>query len=115
MELYRKIARGEQGRDELLDELEDRFGPPPRAVHELLDVLTLKRRAEALRIQSIAARKGGLSIRLRQDSTVDVDKLVRLVSERDDLAFSPSGVLTVEGVAADDMVATCGALLESLS
>jgi transcription-repair coupling factor (superfamily II helicase) len=115
MELYRKIVRGEAGRDEIVAELEDRFGAPPTQVHELLDVLSLKRQAEALRIQSISARKGGLRIRLRQDSTVDVESLVRMVSEREDLAFSPSGVLTVAGVAPGEMVAVCRSLLEALS
>ena len=115
MELYRRIARGDSGRDEILAELEDRFGAPPREVHELLDVLSLKRQAEGLRIQSISARHSSLRIRLRQDSTVDVDTLVRLVSERDDLAFTPSGVLSLENVAPAGMVAAASDLLAELS
>ena len=79
----------------------DEFGEPPPEVHALLDVVALKRRAEALRVQAISARSGGLSIRLRQDTVIDIDRLVELVSERPDLSFSPSGVLTVREVPRD--------------
>jgi transcription-repair coupling factor (superfamily II helicase) len=114
MELYHRIASGDFVREEFISELEDRFGSPPEALGQLLDLAELKRVAEELRTQSISTRRGALRIRLRQDSLVEVDRLVRLVSERDELSFSPSGVLTVEGVEKTRMVEACFDLLSEL-
>jgi len=96
MELYRKIAAAEESEEEVLAELADRFGPPPPAVRTLVQVASLKRLAESLRIQSISAKGGELVIRLRRDARVDVDRLIELVSTRPGASFSPSGVLTLD-------------------
>jgi transcription-repair coupling factor (superfamily II helicase) len=95
MEIYRKLAAAESSREELLAELTDRFGRPPAAVEMLLDLVALKRDAERLRIQAISAAAGKLTFRLRRDSRVDVDRLIRFVSERPGASFSPTGVLTL--------------------
>jgi len=95
METYRNIVSGERGDEDILAELEDRFGPPPDEVRTLLDVARVKRMAEALRVQSIGAQKGALVIRLRQDARVDVDRLVEMMNQDPGIAFSPTGVLTV--------------------
>jgi transcription-repair coupling factor (superfamily II helicase) len=115
MELYRRIGRGDEPRDRLVSELSDRFGPPPEPVRRLLDVASLKRLAETLRVQSISSRSGALQIRLRQDTSIDVDRLVRMVSETEELSFSPSGVLSVSGVEPSRMVDTARQLLEGLN
>ena len=96
MELYRRIAAGEISDEEMIAELRDRFGPPPPQVYQLLGVAALKRRAEELRVQSVSLSGSKLQFRLRRDARVDVDHLVRLVSERPGMSFSPSGVLSVE-------------------
>ncbi len=114
MELYRRIAREERSRDRLVEELADRFGPPPAEVVRLLDVAELKRNAERLRVQSISARGRALRLRLRQDTLIDVERLVRMVSEDERLTFSPSGVLTVDSVQPAQMVAASRALLDAL-
>jgi transcription-repair coupling factor (superfamily II helicase) len=95
MEIYRKIAAGDAPDRDLLAELADRFGPPPPAVETLLAVGALKRVAEALRVQSVSAQGGALTIRLRRDARIDVDRLIELVSTRPGASFSPSGVLTL--------------------
>ncbi len=104
LELYRKIAAAEAGEEELLAELRDRFGPPPPEVLSLVELAALKRRAERLRVQSISASGRKLQIRLRSDAKVDVERLIRLVSESDDSTFSPSGVLSISGLAPDRML-----------
>ena len=95
MEIYRKLAAAEQSGEELLEELSDRFGPPPPAVHALLEVAALKRQAEELRVQSISARGRSLTIRLRRDAKIDVERLIEMVGESEGSSFSPTGVLTV--------------------
>ncbi len=96
MEIYRKLATAELPRQELLEELTDRFGRPPKSVLALLDLVDLKRAAEALRVQAISATGGQLIFRLRRDARIDVDRLIRYVSTRSGAAFSPTGVLTLD-------------------
>jgi transcription-repair coupling factor (superfamily II helicase) len=95
MEIYRKIAAADVAGEEVLGELTDRFGPPPPAVETLLEVAAVKRLAERLRVQSVATQDGNLTIRLRRDASVDVERLIALVSSRPGAAFSPSGVLSL--------------------
>ena len=95
MELYRRIAAGEMSDKDMIAELRDRFGPPPPQVYQLLSVAALKRLAESLRVQSISLSGSKLQFRLRRDARVDVDNLVRIVSKRSGMSFSPSGVLSV--------------------
>ena len=97
MGIYRRFGSGSESGDEVLAELEDRFGPPPASVRTLAAVADLKRLAERLRVQSISFRRGKLVIRLREDAKVDVDELIRLVSTRSEASFSPSGVLAWSG------------------
>jgi transcription-repair coupling factor (superfamily II helicase) len=115
MEIYQRIASGEVGSDELLAELQDRFGPPPPPVYGLLEATSLKRMAESMRVQSISHSGQKLQIRFRRDSGVDVDRLVRMVSERPGLTFSPSGVLVLEKVAGGQALERSRSLLEELS
>jgi transcription-repair coupling factor (superfamily II helicase) len=113
MELYRKIA-DEPERD-MLAELADRFGPPPPAVEALVEVAALKRLAESLRVQSIAAKGGELIIRLRRDARIDVERLIEMVSSHPGASFSPTGVLTLPGGGGRQLVASARTTLESLS
>ena len=115
MEIYQRIASGEVERDELLAELQDRFGPPPPPVYGLLEATSLKRLAESMRVQSISHQGQRLQIRFRRDSGVDVDRLVRMVSEKPGLAFSPSGVLVLEQVGGGPALERARGLLEELS
>ena len=81
MDVYRRIAAAESSDEDLVAELRDRFGPPPAQVYELLEVAAVKKMAEQLRIQSISLRGSKINMRLRRDTRIDVDLLVRLVSE----------------------------------
>jgi transcription-repair coupling factor (superfamily II helicase) len=113
MELYRKIA--DEPGSAMLAELADRFGPPPPAVETLVEVAALKRLAESLRVQSIAAKGGELVIRLRRDARVDVEKLIEMVSSRPGASFSPTGILTMAGAGAGrPMLTLARQTLESL-
>jgi len=96
MEVYRRLALGEESEEDLVGELTDRFGPPPAEVGALLEIAGLKRLAERLRVQSISAQGERITFRLRRDARVDVERLVRLVASRPGAAFSPTGVLTLE-------------------
>ncbi|HXT20600.1 MAG TPA: TRCF domain-containing protein, partial [Thermoanaerobaculia bacterium] len=96
MEVYRRISTAEVEPEAILAELRDRFGPPPQAVYQLLEVARLKRLAERLRVQSLSWVKGELVIRLRRDARINPERLVELVSTRPDASFSPNGILTLK-------------------
>jgi transcription-repair coupling factor (superfamily II helicase) len=115
MELYQKLASDERDPRELLAELADRFGPPPAAIHTLLEVAALKRDAEGLRVQSISGRGRSLTIRLRQDSRIDVERLIELVSEEPGASFSPTGVLTLRAGDGPEMLAAARRTLGALA
>ena len=115
MEIYRKLATAELPRQELLEELTDRFGRPPKAVLGLLDLVDLKRAAEALRVQAISAAGGQLVFRLRRDARIDVDRLIRYVSTRAGATFSPTGVLSLELPAGQSVIDAARAVLAELA
>lgn len=115
MEMYRKIASGETSDDEILAELTDRFGTPPESVRSLLDVAALKRVAEGLRVQAVSAKGSTLTIRLRRDARVDVERLIGMVSRRPGATFSPTGVLTLEKVPSGELLDVAKGTLEELA
>jgi transcription-repair coupling factor (superfamily II helicase) len=95
MGIYRRLGSGSEPSSLVLDELGDRFGPPPESVRRLAGLADLKRLAEGLRVQSITGRRGRLIIRLRRDARIDVPQLIRFVSEHPQASFTPNGVLTM--------------------
>lgn len=62
IEMYRKIAvvRDEHDESELIDELIDRYGEPPKAILGLIKVSLLRNSAAALGITEISQRKGAM-------------------------------------------------------
>jgi transcription-repair coupling factor (superfamily II helicase) len=115
MEMYRRVAAGHEASGELESELEDRFGPLPDAVRELIGMAALRHRAEDLRIQSITGRARRLKVRFRHDTLVQAETLIRFVGQDPDASFTPSGVLTVEGVDPGNWVTSARELLKRLS
>ncbi|MES1243017.1 MAG: transcription-repair coupling factor [Acidobacteriota bacterium] len=115
MEIYRKIGAAEDAESEILAELTDRFGPPPPAVATLIEVAALKRLAESLRVQSISSKGGELIIRLRNDSRIDVDRLIEMISTRPGAAFSPTGVLTLATGGSRQMIGIAREVLQGLA
>ncbi|RMH18918.1 MAG: transcription-repair coupling factor [Acidobacteria bacterium] len=115
MELYQRIATGDASEEAMLDELRDRFGPPPDGVRTFIRVAMLKRLAESLRLQAITARAGRLTLRLRQDARIDPERLIAFVQQRPGSHFSPSGALTLERVPPEDLIDVARRTLEELA
>ncbi len=115
LEIYRRLADAAEDPAMLLAELRDRFGPPPEPVHTLIQGAELKRIAEGVGVQAIAHRNDRLTIRLRRDAKVDVERLIRFVSEREGAAFAPDGVLTLRDVPGRESMEISLQLLELLS
>ena len=101
LRMYKKIASlGERDEEQeaLLRELEDRYGPPPRPVENLLAYAALKALAERLLIESIEQRQGTASVRFHPETRVSPARLVAFVRGTPGAQLDPSGVLrfTVE-------------------
>ena len=97
MRAYRRIAatRNAAERDPIARELEDRYGPVPEAVKNLLEYAALKSSAEGLGIERIDRRQGVLQIKFHQQTRVDPAKLMNLVNRVRGAQFTPAGVLQV--------------------
>jgi transcription-repair coupling factor (superfamily II helicase) len=94
---YKRIAevRNEDEREALRRELEDRFGPAPRPIDNLLDYAVLKSLCERLQISSVDRRGNEVVIKFHPTTTVAPEKLVRLVRKQKGTKLDPTGVLTI--------------------
>ena len=77
IDLYRRIARvrTEEEADDMVDELIDRYGDPPRPVNNLISVALLRTRAAESGITSIVQKAGVLYFYLEDFNLVQVSKL----------------------------------------
>lgn len=66
MDLYRRMAaiRTQEDADELLDEIVDRFGDPPKGVMNLIAIALLRARAAAAGITEITQKDGAILLSL---------------------------------------------------
>ncbi len=66
MDLYRRMAaiRTQEDADDLLDEMIDRYGDPPKGVLNLIDIALLRAKAQAIGIQDIRQKAGDVQFTL---------------------------------------------------
>jgi transcription-repair coupling factor (superfamily II helicase) len=92
---YRRIANAADaaGRERAEKELEDRYGPVPEAVRNLLRYSALKTLAEKIGIEVVDRRHSLLSVKFHAETRVDPARLMGLVSKTRGAQFTPAGVL----------------------
>ena len=80
--LYRRVAALEdQGEiDGFIDELTDRFGPPPESVRHLLEIVAIKRLCRQSGVERVEAGPKGAVLSFRDQSPVEPEGLIRYVS-----------------------------------
>ncbi|MFQ5694693.1 MAG: transcription-repair coupling factor [Terriglobia bacterium] len=96
LRLYKRIAslgEDEQEAAALRAELEDRYGPPPRGVENLVRYAALKAGAERLGIESIEQRESTVSVRFHPETRVRPERLVGFVRREREARLEPNGVL----------------------
>jgi transcription-repair coupling factor (superfamily II helicase) len=95
MRAYRQIASAADAaaRERVEKELEDRYGPVPDAVRNLLRYSALKTLAEQLGIEVVDRRHHILNVKFHKETRVDPGKLMSIVTKTRGAAFSPAGVL----------------------
>ena len=82
MDLYRRMAaiRTQEDADDLLDEIVDRYGEPPRGVLNLIDIALLRANARAVGIQDIKQKAGDVLFTL---SNLNFDAVGALCADSD--------------------------------
>jgi len=95
LRIYKRVASvtSETEREEVRRELEDRFGPPPAAVANLLDYAVLKALAEKLQVASVDRRGDQVAIKFYEDTPLGPERVVKLIRKHRDMRLDPSGVL----------------------
>jgi len=95
LRIYKRIASvsSDAQREEVRREIEDRFGPPPPAVENLLDYAVLRALAEKLLVASIDRRGDQLAIKFYDDTPLGPERLVKLIRKRRGMRLDPTGVL----------------------
>lgn len=96
LRMYKRIASlggAESEQVALVAELEDRYGPLPRPVENLLRYAALKALAERLGVESIERRQSTVSVRFHPQTRVRPERLVGLVRRISGAALDPTGVL----------------------
>ena len=80
MDLYRRMAaiRTQEDADDLLDEIIDRYGEPPRGVLNLIDIALLRANARDLGIQDIRQKAGDILFTLH---TLDFAAITALCAD----------------------------------
>ncbi len=81
MAIYKKIAaiRNEQELEQVVAELEDRFGPLPDELHSLLSLAEIRSICTKLHISSIIERKGVLEITFAKVAKLSVDRVMQMI------------------------------------
>ncbi len=82
MDLYRRMAaiRTEEDADDLLDEIVDRYGEPPKGVLNLIDIALLRANARKVGIKDIKQKAGDVFFTL---ANLNFDAVSRLCAEPD--------------------------------
>ena len=94
MDLYRRIAaiRSQEDASDLLDELMDRYGDPPRSVRTLLDVALLRAAAAKAGISDISQRSDKLKFVFQQFSVESIAQVCAMAKYRQRLHLAAGDV-----------------------
>jgi transcription-repair coupling factor (superfamily II helicase) len=92
---YKRIAQAVDAveREKVEQELADRYGPVPEGVLHLLTYSGIKTAAEKIGIEAIDRRVSVLNVKFHEETRVDGEKLMALVSATPGAQFTPAGVL----------------------
>ena len=119
LQMYKRVARVET-ESQLTDvsaELQDRYGPPPPAVRNLLDYASLKLLCMKVGVNAIERKRDTVTLKFQQNAAVDPEQLARFVSAQRGAQFTPDGMLkfTLKANAADEVLRALRTVLEQLA
>lgn len=93
LDIYKRIAgiETQEESEEMLDELLDRFGEPPKSVQNLLAIARLKALAHAVYVMDIVQKGKTLKLTMYEKAKVEPGRIPELLSE-----FSPALKFTMD-------------------
>lgn len=94
LDVYKRIAEieTETERDDMVDELIDRFGEPPQSVCNLLEIALLKAKAHDAYIVGIVEKTGQVRVMMFPQAKISTDRIPDLlVAYQGKLRFVPEG------------------------
>src|ERR1019366_4556252 len=119
LQMYKRVARVET-ESQLADvgsELQDRYGPPPPPVRNLLDYASLKLLCMRVGVNAIERKRDFVTFKFRENAAVDPEQLARFVSTQKGAQFTPDGMLkfVLKATVADEVLRALRTVLEQLA
>ena len=119
LRMYKRVAgvETESQLDDVGAELQDRYGPPPPPVRNLLDYASLKLLCMRVGVNAIERKRDSVTFKFRQNAAVDPEQLARFVSAQRGAQFTPDGMLkfVLKATAADEVLRALRTVLEQLA
>jgi transcription-repair coupling factor (superfamily II helicase) len=96
--VYRRIAAVRSGAEleRTLEEIRDRYGPPPPSVANLAEYGRIRLMADRLGLESVEREGGSLVLKFRPEAALDPGRLIQLVQSYPDVTLSPPAVLKLD-------------------
>jgi len=82
LEIYKRLAKAES-KDDLLDlksELKDRFGPVPKSIDILIEVMEIRQALQEIRAKGLKVGRGFVAVNLGDRARIDAQELVVMLS-----------------------------------
>ncbi|MEE1199066.1 MAG: transcription-repair coupling factor, partial [Christensenellales bacterium] len=121
VEMYKKIAsiRSEENREDLIEELIDRFGDPNRPVMNLIDIAQLKALCGKLAIDYVTCKGDAVVMRFAMSADIDLMRVLTAVKLNPGLAVQggnpPSLIYTRKGRTKEELLAEAVKLMLSVT
>ena len=96
--VYRRVAavRTEPDLDRIMDEVRDRYGPPPDSVLNLAEYAAIRLLADRLRVESLDRDAHAVVLKFRPDAKLDPAWLLRVIQARGDVVLLPPATLKLD-------------------
>ena len=96
--VYRRMAavRSEAELDRVLEEVRDRYGPPPASIQNLAEYARIRLLADRVGIESIDREGQIVVLKFRPEAKLDPAWLFRVIQERNDIQLTPPATLKLD-------------------
>ena len=114
--IYKRIADIKDGDDvsDVIDELCDRFGDPPKSVMGLVDIALLRNRAASLGITEIVNGKNAVVLHIKSFNSELIEKLSSAFKDRFSIGATGSPTLSIRLKPGENMNSLVSALTKAL-
>jgi transcription-repair coupling factor (superfamily II helicase) len=96
--IYRRMAgaRSEEELGRILEEAQDRYGPPPASVENLADYALIRLMADRVGVDALDREGQLVVLKFRPETKLDPAYLLRLVQSRSDIQLAPPATLKLD-------------------